>query len=76
MPVAAKPLFRPDVMARRVQVFVLPERAATAQGVLRKWAALIGGPQFGTYGSRAATSCACPSWGHQIYSFTSKGSPT
>ncbi len=49
MPVAAKPLFRPDVVARRVRGFVLPERVPAAQGMLRNWAALIDGAKFASY---------------------------
>lgn len=41
MPVEAKPLFRPDVVARRVRGFVLPERVVAAEGQLRNWAALV-----------------------------------
>lgn len=42
MPVEAKPLFRPDVVARRTRGFVLPERVEAAAGQLRNWAALVG----------------------------------
>lgn len=49
MPVEAKPLFRPDVVARRVRGFVLPEEVGSAQGALRNWATLIGGPGFASY---------------------------
>ena len=42
MPVEAKPLFRPDVVARRTRGFVLPERVEAAGGQLRNWAALVG----------------------------------
>jgi hypothetical protein len=47
--VEAKPLFRPDVVGRRVRGFVLPERVVGAQGVLRNWAGLIGGAGFSGY---------------------------
>lgn len=49
MPVEAKPLFRPDVVARRVRGFVLPEWVAAAQGKVQNWAALIGGAGFGSF---------------------------
>jgi hypothetical protein len=49
MPVEARPLFRPDVVARRTRGFVLPDRVQAVQGQLRNWAALIGSGKFESY---------------------------
>jgi hypothetical protein len=47
MPVEARPLFRPDVVARRTRGFVLPGRVAAVQPQLRNWAALIESAKLG-----------------------------
>ena len=49
MPVEARPLFRPDVVARRTRGFVLPERVRAVQGQLRNWATLIEGAALASY---------------------------
>ena len=43
MPVEVRPLFRPDVIARRASTFPLPERVQEARGQLDNWAALVRG---------------------------------
>lgn len=42
MPVEAIPLFRPDVLHRRVAAAPAPPRAAESQAVLARWAGLLG----------------------------------
>jgi hypothetical protein len=49
MPVEARPLFRPDVVARRTRGFVLPERVRAVEGQLRNWATLIEGAALASY---------------------------
>ena len=49
MPVEAKPLFRPDVIARHTRAFSLPDRVEALAGKLRNWKALIQGSQFTSF---------------------------